>query len=153
MFPPVDFEQGLNFLDRIGIETQLGTFVILSIYMDKKARTRVDLVENLMKLIGSKWKPAIIYCLVHSGKLRFGELRQAIPDITQRMLTMRLRELERDGFVKRTFHEAIPPRVEYEMTKLGMEIHPFFRDLCLWGESREKELAAARERFERSQSR
>ena len=120
--------------------------------MDDHERARVDLVEGLMKMIGAKWKPAIIYCLVHQGRMRFGELRRAIPDITQRMLTMRLRELERDGLIKRTFHEQIPPRVDYEMTSLGMEVHPFFRDLCLWGESRRDQISAARLDFDRHES-
>lgn len=116
--------------------------------MDEHERSRVELVENLMKTIGAKWKPAIVYCLVHQGRMRFGKLRRAIPDITQRMLTLRLRDLERDGLIKRTFHEQIPPRVEYEMTSLGMEVHPFFRDLCLWGESREAALKNAREEYD-----
>lgn len=116
--------------------------------MDDHERARVELVETLMKTIGAKWKPAIVYCLVHQGRMRFGELRRAMPGITQRMLTMRLRELERDGLVKRTFYEQIPPRVEYEMTELGMEVHPFFRDLCLWGEKRLKQLAAAQAAYD-----
>jgi len=101
-----------------------------------------------MKTIGAKWKPAIIYCLVHTGRMRFSDLRRAIPDITQRMLTMRLRELERDGLVRRIVRGTIPPHVEYEMTALGMEVHPFFRDLCHWGESRKTDIAGARVAFD-----
>lgn len=111
--------------------------------MDEHARQRVELVENMMKIIGAKWKPAIIYCLVHTGKMRFGDLKRAIPNVTQRILTLRLRELERDGLIKRTVLSHIPPSVEYEMTDLGLEVHPFFRDLCLWAETRLPELDAA----------
>ena len=106
-----------------------------------------------MKIIGAKWKPAIIYCLVHEGRLRFSDLQGAIPDVTQRMLTMRLRELERDGLIQRLVHEVIPPRVEYEMTELCMEVHPFFRDLCLWGENREPEIVRRRGIFDQVNSR
>ena len=108
--------------------------------MDEFERNRVDLVEKMMKIIGAKWKPAIIYCLVHSGKMHFGELRRAIPDVTQRILTLRLRELERDGLISRTVLSHIPPSVVYEMTPLGMQVHPFFRDLCLWAEEHKGEL-------------
>ena len=116
--------------------------------MNPKERQRVDFVEQLMKIIGAKWKPAIIYCLVHQGKMRYSELKRSIPDITQRILTMRLRELERDGFVKRTFHKQIPPRVDYEITKLGNELHPFFRDLCAWGNSRKSQIETSREIYD-----
>lgn len=111
--------------------------------MDEVAQKRVELVEKLMKIIGAKWKPAIIYCLVHNGRMRFGELKRAIPNVTQRILTLRLRELERDGLIKRTVLSNIPPSVEYEMTGLGMEVHPFFRDLCLWAETKLPELGTA----------
>ena len=118
--------------------------------MDDTARHRVELVEKMMKIIGAKWKPAIIYCLVHSGRMRFGELKRAIPKVTQRILTLRLRELERDGLIKRTVLSNIPPSVEYEMTELGMQVHPFFRDLCLWAEERLPELDAALKATKRS---
>lgn len=111
--------------------------------MNENERQRVELVEKMMKIIGAKWKPAIIYCLVHEGKMHFGDLRRAIPQVTQRILTLRLRELERDGLITRTVLSNIPPSVTYEMTSLGMEVHPFFRDLCLWAEQRLPELETA----------
>ena len=111
--------------------------------MDDQARQRVELVEKMMKVIGAKWKPAIMYCLIHNGRMRFGELRRAIPDVTQRILTLRLRELERDGFISRHVVRTIPSHVEYEPTELGWEIHPFYRDLCHWAESRKDRLAQA----------
>ena len=72
-----------------------------------------------MKTIGAKWKPAIVFCLVFGGRQRFSDLRRTLPDITQRMLTQRLRELERDGLVRRTIYAEVPIRVEYEMTALA----------------------------------
>ena len=114
--------------------------------MEARARKRVEIVEKMMKIIGAKWKPAIMYCLIHNRKMRFGELRRAIPDVTQRILTLRLRELENDGFIKRTIVRTIPSHVEYEPTDLGDEIHPFYRDLCLWAEARSERLGPAMER-------
>lgn len=116
--------------------------------MDAKARQLVDQVESLMKVIGAKWKPAIMFCLVFGGRQRFSELRRKLPDITQRMLTMRLRELERDGLVMRTFHEEVPPRVEYEITELGRSLHPFYKSLCDWGQAHGDALDAANNRYD-----
>ena len=101
--------------------------------MNERERELVDRVEGLMKTIGAKWKPAIVFCLVFGGRQRFSDLRRKLPDITQRMLTRRLRELERDGLVKRTLYPEVPLRVEYEMTALGRSLHPFFKSLCQWG--------------------
>ena len=117
--------------------------------MDQGDKELVDRVERLMKSIGSKWKPAIIFCLVFDGRQRFSDLRRKLPDITQKMLTQRLRELERDGFVARTFYEEVPLRVEYEMTELGLSLHPFFKGLCEWGAANGKEITRANKRFDR----
>lgn len=116
--------------------------------MDKKDRQLVDQVEALMKIIGAKWKPAIVFCLVFGGKQRFSEIRRQLPDITQRMLTMRLRELERDGLVRRTYVEEIPPRVEYEMTALGHRLHPFYKGLCDWGRANGAAIRRANRHFD-----
>lgn len=101
-------------------------------------------------MLGSKWKPAIIFSLVFNGPLRFTELRKAIPDVTQKMLTQRLRELERDGLVKRTFYEEIPPRVEYEITPLGRSVHPLFKSFCDWGTAHVEAIARANAQYDRS---
>lgn len=103
--------------------------------MNSKERECVDLAEIVIAIFGSKWKPAIIWCLVFQGRMRFNQLRRAIPDITQKMLTQRLREMERDGLVTRTFYEQIPPRVEYEATNISMALHPVFSSICDWGNS------------------
>jgi len=116
--------------------------------MDRKDRELVDQVEGLMKVIGAKWKPAIAFCLVFGGRQRFSELRRKLPDITQRMLTMRLRELERDGLVKRLYHQEVPPRVEYEMTELGLSLHPYYKTLCDWGQEHAATIRRARKGFD-----
>ena len=116
--------------------------------MDKKDRELVDMAERLMKTIGAKWKPAIIFCLVFGGRQRFSDLRRVLPDISQKMLTQRLRELERDGLVNRTFYEEVPLRVEYEMTPLGLTIHPFFKTLCDWGVENKRPMKMANAAFD-----
>ena len=77
-------------------------------------RARAQL-HRALRLLSGKWKGEILWQLV-DGKLRFGQLRRAIPDVTQHMLTTQLRDLESEGLVKRTVFPEVPPRVEYEMT-------------------------------------
>ncbi|NKB88820.1 MAG: transcriptional regulator [Acidobacteria bacterium] len=116
--------------------------------MKPEERKLIDRVERMMQVVGNKWKPAIVFSLVFYGRQRFSELRRAIPDISQKMLTQRLRELERDGLVERTFHEEIPPRVEYEISALGQSLHPIFKMICDWGAENEASLLRANERFD-----
>ena len=116
--------------------------------MNETERALVDRVEQLMKTIGAKWKPAIVFCLVFGGRQRFTDLRRRLPDITQKMLTQRLRELERDGLVRRILHDEMPVRVEYEMTELGMSVHPYFKSLCDWGARNEAAISAANTAFD-----
>ncbi|MGI9370905.1 MAG: winged helix-turn-helix transcriptional regulator [Hyphomicrobiales bacterium] len=117
--------------------------------MNERDKELVGQVEEVIKIIGAKWKPAIIFCLVFGGRQRFSDLRRQLPEITQKMLTQRLRELERGGLVKRTFHEEIPVRVEYELTNLGMSAHPFFRALCEWGIENKQAFQKANQVFDR----
>ena len=105
--------------------------------MDEAERALVDRVEGLMKTIGAKWKPAIMFCLVFGGRQRFSDLKRAVPGITQRMPTARLRELERDGLITRTLYPEMPIRVEYELTELGRSLHPIYKSLCGWGSDNE----------------
>ncbi len=82
--------------------------------------------------LGGKWKLIVLHSLVE-GPLRFGALRRAIPDITQRMLTLTLRELEEDGIVNRKVFEVVPPHVEYSLTELGEQLQPVMDSLRDWG--------------------
>ena len=75
-------------------------------------------VETTLKIIGGKWKAMIIYHLLGEKK-RFNELKRMMPDITHRMLTLQLRELEEDNILTRTVFAEVPPRVEYDLTALG----------------------------------
>ena len=90
-------------------------------------------IEKVLRVFGGKWKPSIIYHLESSGVLRFNELRHAIPEVTQRMLTQQLRELERDGLVRREQYPEIPPRVEYSLTDLGLSLGPLGQAIEKWG--------------------
>jgi DNA-binding HxlR family transcriptional regulator len=70
---------------------------------------------------------------LESGKLRFSELKKEFPYITERMLTLQLRALEEDGLVKRPVYAEVPPRVEYELTAMTLELVPIFKQLSAWG--------------------
>jgi DNA-binding HxlR family transcriptional regulator len=89
-------------------------------------------VEAALGVIGGRWKGVVIYWLL-GGKLRFGELRRKLPNCTERMLTVQLRELEEDGLVTRTVHPEVPPRVEYELTAFGRSLEPILLALREWG--------------------
>lgn len=83
--------------------------------------------------IGGKWKPLILWAL-KDGKLRFNEINKGIPNITQRMLTKQLRELEEDKLVNRKVYAEVPPKVEYSLTEKGESVMPILESLCDWGE-------------------
>ena len=84
-------------------------------------------------IIGGQW--ALVICSwLMNGKLRFGELKKLLPNITERMLTLQLRKLEEHKIVKRTVYAEVPPRVEYELTEIGYELRPVIEHLANWGE-------------------
>lgn len=89
-------------------------------------------VVALDSIVG-KWKPMILYHLFQGKPLRFNELRRLLPDITQRMLTLHLRELEEEEIVKRVVYPQIPPKVEYSITEYGMSLSPILETLHQWG--------------------
>ncbi|PYF73858.1 winged helix-turn-helix transcriptional regulator [Pedobacter nutrimenti] len=83
-------------------------------------------------MVGGRWKLLILGKL-EKRKLRFSELRNEICNITERMLTLQLRELVNDGIIKRTVYAEVPVRVEYELTDIGKELIPIWEMLCRWG--------------------
>jgi len=85
-----------------------------------------------VQLIGGRWKLLIMVNL-DKGSLRYSELKKSITQITERMLTLQLREMEDDGIVKRTVFAEVPPRVEYELTAIGKELVPICLQLSDWG--------------------
>lgn len=90
-----------------------------------------DLSYAVCKL-GGRWKLLILGKL-ENGKLRFSELRNQISGITERMLTLQLRELEKEGLVRRKVYAEVPPRVDYELTEIALELVPIWRQLEVWG--------------------
>jgi len=92
-------------------------------------------MEATLDLIGGKWKSVILFRLSESTK-RFSELGRLLPRISPRMLTRQLRDLERDGLVKRKIYAEVPPRVEYSLTDTGRTLQPVLDALKAWGEKR-----------------
>lgn len=93
--------------------------------------TMQDEMRRAFAMLSGKWKLEIMW-LLHQRVHRFGELRKAIPGITQHMLTAQLRELEADGLVSRTVFAEVPPRVEYEMTPKALGLGPTMEALATW---------------------
>ncbi|MER5712456.1 helix-turn-helix domain-containing protein [Streptomyces sp. NPDC042898] len=110
--------------------------------------TREDCeVRQILDRVADKWSLLVI-ALLDRRVLRFTELKREIDGVSQRMLTVTLRQLERDGLVKRTVHPVVPPRVEYELTPLGGTLHTTIRSLVTWTEQHQNEIATAREAYD-----
>lgn len=104
-------------------------------------------VRDLMDRVGDKWSLLIIGML-RTGRLRFSELQRRIPGISQRMLTLKLRSLERDGLLSRTVHAEVPPRVEYDLTDIGRTLIEPALGLALWAVRHQPAISAARDAYE-----
>ena len=110
-------------------------------------------VREVMGLLGDRWTTLILLVLA-TGEWRHAELRRVLARlsaeqaISQRVLTLKLRTLERDGFVARSVSADVPPKVSYRLTALGLALHGQARGLIGWINARESEIAAARERFD-----
>ena len=100
-------------------------------YKNRKFLTTCNMTYAV-QMIGGRWKILIIVSLENAPK-RYGEIKKTIPGLTERMLTLQLREMEEDGLVKRTVFAEVPPRVEYELTASARELLPICNDLHEWG--------------------
>ncbi|MEU5883020.1 helix-turn-helix domain-containing protein [Spirillospora sp. NPDC047279] len=89
-------------------------------------------IAPVVDIVFSRWTTPILWTLNEFGRQRFGELERRIGTITPKVLTQRLRQLERDGLVVRTYHPEVPPRVEYEISELGLSLVPVFAALGTW---------------------
>jgi DNA-binding HxlR family transcriptional regulator len=106
---------------------------------------------EVLQLIGDKWSVLIVISLAEGPK-RFSEIRRAIPAVSQRMLTLTLRGLERDGMVSRTVTPSIPPRVDYELTKLGHSLKQPIWGLGQWATDNHAAILRARSAYDAAQS-
>lgn len=104
-------------------------------------------VSEVLDRVGDKWSVLVVVMLGH-GPRRFSELRRSIASISQRMLTLTLRALERDGLVTRTVFPTIPPRVDYELTKLGRSLLQPVGALGQWARENHAKIVEARQRFD-----
>ncbi|MEP7347482.1 MAG: helix-turn-helix domain-containing protein [Gemmatimonadaceae bacterium] len=100
--------------------------------------------REMLARVGDKWSVYVIHVLDEAGTLRFNELRSAVDGISQRMLTVTLRGMERDGLVVRTAYPEVPPRVEYTLTPLGRTLRQLVRGLVAWSSAHLTEVDAAR---------
>src|SRR5215831_21035289 len=103
-------------------------------------------VADTLDRIGDKWTVLVVGVL-EQGPLRYNEIRRAVDGISQRMLTLTLKELERDGLVTRTMFPTIPPRVDYELTQLGRNLMVPLRSLYDWAVKHRPAMLAARKKF------
>jgi DNA-binding HxlR family transcriptional regulator len=104
-------------------------------------------ISGLLQRIGDKWTVLVVQTLAN-GPRRFNELRREIPSVSQRMLTLTLRNLERDGLVSRTVTPTIPPRVDYELTELGQSLQKPICGLATWAMENVGAIEAAQKRFD-----
>ena len=94
-------------------------------------------VEEVLRVLEGRWKLIILFHLFDGSVLRFSELERAIPSVSQKMLIQQLRQLERDGVVRRIVHHQVPPKVEYALTDWGQALCPALDEMLKWAASRD----------------
>lgn len=104
-------------------------------------------VREVLNRVGDKWSVLIVQLLA-DGPKRFSELRRAVEGISQRMLTLTLKGLERDGLVTRTVSPTIPPRVDYELTELGRTLRKPIQSLAKWAQENRERIQQSRNRYD-----
>jgi DNA-binding HxlR family transcriptional regulator len=105
-------------------------------------------VRQVLDRVGGKWSIGILVAATR-GPVRFTELERNIEGISRRMLTLTLRQLERDGLLRRTVYPTVPPKVEYEATPMARELYEALTTLTTWAERHRAEIAAARGEYDR----
>ena len=120
----------------------------VAIELPNRASEDCRAVSSVLARVGDKWSVLIIV-LLGDGPKRFNEIKRMIGGISQRMLTLTLRGLERDGLVKRTQFPTIPPRVDYELTQLGQSLWETVKPLGAWAQGHVKHITRARATFDK----
>lgn len=103
-------------------------------------------IRNILARMSDKWSLLVIYTLTQADKMRFGDIRRTIPDVSQKMLTVTLRTLEADGFVTRTIYPEVPPRVEYGLTDRARSLFPHIQSLIMWAKENMADIIDDRKR-------
>ena len=101
-------------------------------------KTAAEGVEQALKMLEGRWKFVILFHLFGGHVLRFSVLERSIPGVSQKMLIQQLRQLEKDGIVRRIVHHQVPPKVEYCLTEWGQRLCPALDALLSWAEQREE---------------
>lgn len=95
-------------------------------------------VEAILKVLEGRWKLVILFQLFDGERHRFSDLERAIPAVSQKMLAQQLRQLERDGVVRRFVHPEVPPKVEYCLTEWGLALCPALDEILVWAAERDR---------------
>ncbi|MFF3689917.1 winged helix-turn-helix transcriptional regulator [Streptomyces sp. NPDC002187] len=110
-------------------------------------------IGPVVDIVFSRWTTPILWTLHEYGTQRFVQLQRRIGTITAKVLTQRLRQMERDGLVLRTYHPEVPPRVEYEISELGRSLAPLFATLAEWSSAHLDKVQQARQEFDEAEER
>jgi DNA-binding HxlR family transcriptional regulator len=105
-------------------------------------------ISPVVDIVFSRWTTPILWSLHTFGRQRFVELERRIKSITPKVLTQRLRQLERDGLIVRTYHPEVPPRVEYEISEFGRSLAPLFAHLAEWATTNVEHIERARRHYD-----
>jgi DNA-binding HxlR family transcriptional regulator len=105
-------------------------------------------IAPVVDIVFSRWTTPILWTLTAHGRQRFVVLERRITTITPKVLTQRLRQLERDGLIVRTYHPEVPPRVEYEISELGRSLGPLFARLAEWADANLGQVEQARQEYD-----
>ena len=124
---------------------EAGASCDLGVFQDPRIEA---LVHQLIGQVADKWTMIILEVLVERGELRFTRLSEQVPGISYKMLTQTLRQMEREGFVARTVHPVVPPRVEYKLTDLGTSLAAAFCSVWMWAEGHLEQVERARAAFD-----
>jgi DNA-binding HxlR family transcriptional regulator len=116
---------------------------------DREIDPRVEkLVVDLIGRVADKWTMIILEVLVEHGELRFTQLSRFVTGISQKMLTQTVRQMERDGLLRRKVHPVVPPKVEYKITELGLTLSAAFCGVWLWASDNLQKVDQARRKFD-----
>lgn len=106
--------------------------------IDYKGKTFFTSKDLALSVIGGRWKIAIIWCLLQQSPLRLNEIQKKLSGVNQRMLIRQLRELEEDHIITRVVYPVVPPKVEYQLSEIGLLLEPVVNSICDWGDDYKK---------------